>query len=165
MTDEPNAQAAGEPDPHEGEDLTDLDRMSAEELMREMARQLAERPVRDFVMQTMATFADLAGIRLGFGPEGPARRDLTQARLAIETLRALVAVTENEVGAAQARPFREPLAQLQMLYARAAEEAASAKGAAEDAQEPQPDSGLWTPGGGAPAGGSGGDSGLWTPGG
>lgn len=135
------------------------DQMNAEELMREMARQLAERPVRDFVMQTMATFADLAGIRLGFGPDGAARRDLPQARLAIETLRALVAVIEAEGGAAQARPFQEPLAQLQMMYARAAEEEAAAS-ASEDANAG--DSGLWTPEGGSAD--PNGKSGLWTPG-
>lgn len=152
MTDEPPRTDAptGGPDPGQ---------MNAEDLMREMARQLAERPVRDFVMQTMATFADLAGIRIGLGPEGAARRDLPQARLAIETLRALVAVIEAEGGAAQARPFREPLAQLQMLYARAAEEEASNAASAPD--EPEADSGLWTPDG---PGKKPGDSGLWTPG-
>ncbi len=140
------------------------DQMSPEDLMREMARQLAERPVRDFVMQTMATFADLAGIRLGYGPEGPARRDLPQARLAIETLRALVAVIEAEGGAAQARPFREPLAQLQMLYARASEEQASsaASGAAEGEADGDGQSGIWTPEGTDKGPGG---QGLWTPGG
>jgi len=139
------------------EPMADDDRMSAEELMREMARQLAETPVRDFVMRTMATFADLAGVRLGYGPEGPARRDLPQARLAIETLRALVTVAEAEIGAAQARPFREPLAQLQMLYARAVEEETSR----QEGGEGDDDSGLWTPGAES---GKPGDSGLWTPG-
>ncbi len=158
MTDEgrPTDDSPGGPNP---------DQMSAEDLMREMARQLAERPVRDFVMQTMATFADLAGIRLGFGPEGPARRDLPQARLAIETLRALVTVIEAEGGAAQARPFREPLAQLQMLYARAAEEqASSTEGESADGGGKAGDerSGLWTPEGSDK--GPDGSSGLWTPG-
>ncbi len=152
MTDQPDDRQTGS--------APDDERMSAEELMREMARQLAETPVHDFLMRTMATFADLAGIRLGFGPEGVTRRDLPQARIAIETLRALVMVSETEIGAAQARPFREPLAQLQMLYARAVEEEASARGEAEREQEGG-DSGLWTPGGEGPRKG---DSGLWTPG-
>lgn len=138
------------------------DQMSPEDLMREMARQLAERPVRDFVMQTMATFADLAGIRLGYGPEGPARRDLPQARLAIETLRALVTVIEAEGGAAQARPFREPLAQLQMLYARASEEQASSAAAGTGEGDGDAQSDLWTPEGTEKKPG---ESGLWTPGG
>ena len=69
----------------------------------------------------MATFTDMAGIRLGLGPAGDQARDLTQARQAIEALRALLEVADRELGPAQARPFREPLAALQMAYARAVE--------------------------------------------
>ena len=139
---------------------------SAEDLIREMARRLAETPVRDILMQMIGTFGDLAGVRLGFGPEGATHRDLTQARLAIETLRALIGVVEAELGAAQARPFREPLAQLQMLYAQEAEadakraEAAQEAGAAADEEA---GSDIWTPGGEGP--GNDGGSRLWTPGG
>ena len=133
-----------------------------EELIREMARRLAQTPVRDLLLQTMATFADLAGVRLGYGPEGTEHRDLSQARLAIETLRALIGVAEAEIGAAQARPFREPLAQLQMLYAREAE--ADAKRAAgereDDATEGADTTGLWTPGGDV---GGDGSARIWTP--
>lgn len=131
-----------------------------EELIREMARRLAETPVRDLLLQTMATFADLAGVRLGYGPEGPARRELPQARLAIEALRALIGVVENEMGAAQARPFREPLAQLQMLYAREVEsDAAAPAEAGTDATGSA--AGVWTPESEA---GGGGSSRIWTPG-
>ena len=76
--------------------------------------------MRDLLLQTMATFTDMAGIRLGLGPGGDEARDLGQARQAIETLRALE-VAERELGAAQVRPFREPLAALQMAYARVVE--------------------------------------------
>ena len=101
-----------------------------EELAAAFARQLGRTPVRDVLLQTMATFADMAGIRLGLGPEGDERRDLAQARQSIEVLRALVDVAEEQVGAAQARPFREPLAALQLAYARAAEGGAADGGAA-----------------------------------
>lgn len=137
------------------------DEPSRDDLIREMARRLAETPVRDLLLQTMATFADMAGVRLGYGPEGPAHRDLPQARLAIETLRALIGIAEEQIGAAQARPFREPLAQLQMLYAREIEaEAAAASAPPADAAQAA-DSGLWTPGADDPDTGS---SRLWTPG-
>jgi hypothetical protein len=104
----------------------------------------------------MATFADLAGVRLGYGPHGREHRDLVQARLAIETLRALIGVADSEIGPAQARPFREPLAQLQMLYAREVEADAAAP-AEEEKQEPEPGK-IWTPGQE-----KGGEGGLWTP--
>jgi hypothetical protein len=128
-----------------------------DELIREMARRLAETPVRDMLIQTMATFADLAGVRLGYGPEGPAHRDLPQARLAIEAFRALITVAEAELGPALAKPFREPLAQLQMLYAREVE--AAAKPASTPGEPAEGDSPLWTP----DAETGGGSAGLWTP--
>jgi hypothetical protein len=136
---------------------------TADELLQEMARRLAAAPVRDILLQTMGTFTDLAGVRLGYGPEREAHRDLGQARLAIEVLRALIAVADEELGAAQARPFREPLAQLQLLYAQEAEaEAARAAGAEgeADAADGTEGGGLWTPGGDQKSGGSR----IWTPG-
>jgi hypothetical protein len=92
-----------------------------DELAAALAEQLARTPVRDLLLQTMATFTDMAGIRLGLGPAGETVRDLTQARQAIETVRALIEVADRELGPAQARPFREPLAMLQMAYARLVE--------------------------------------------
>ena len=133
-----------------------------DELVREMARRLSETPVRDLLLQTLATFADLAGVRLGYGPEGAAHRDLAQARLAIETLRALIGVAEGEIGAAQARPFREPLAQLQMLYAREVEADATREAGetdAADAADAAEPTGLWTPGGTS----ADGETKIWTP--
>ncbi len=145
-----------EPQDHAGEP-------TADELVQEMARALAAAPVRDILLQTMGTFTDLAGVRLGYGPEREAHRDLGQARLAIEVLRALIAVADEELGAAQARPFREPLAQLQLLYARETEaEAARQAGADADAAQSAAESegsGLWTPGGDEPGDGSR----IWTP--
>ena len=127
-----------------------------------MARRLAAAPVRDILLQTMGTFTDLAGVRLGYGPERHAHRDLAQARLAIEVLRALIAVADAELGAAQTRPFREPLAQLQLLYAHEAEADATREAQAETPEpggEGEQESGLWTPGGDTPGDGSR----LWTP--
>lgn len=128
-----------------------------EEFAQALAERLARTPVRDVVFQCMATFIDMATIRLGVGPAGPEARDMPQARQAIEAARALIAVAEREMGAAQVRPFREPLAQLQMAYARMVEETAG-EGPAPEAGEaaptspppprpagPDPASRLWVP--------------------
>lgn len=96
--------------------------ITPEELAAAFAEQLARTSVRDLLLQTMATFTDMAGIRLGLGPTGAEAIDLPQARQAIETLRGLLEVADRELGPAQARPFREPLAALQMAYARAVEQ-------------------------------------------
>jgi hypothetical protein len=131
------------------DDIADLDaQSSAEEFAAAFVHHLGRTPVRDLVIQAMATLADAAGIRMGLGPEGAAVADLAQARTAVEILRALVAVTEQELGQAVARPFREPLAQLQLAFAKIAE----ANTGAGDAPPVQPDpaSRLWVPPGGRP---------------
>jgi hypothetical protein len=121
-----------------------------EELAAMLADRLARTPVRDVLLQTMATFVDMAGIRLGLGPAGDEPRDLPQARQAIETLRALLEVAERELGAAQVHPFREPLAALQMAYARLVEEG-DPEAAGQDETPPAPPrrddpaSRLWVP--------------------
>jgi hypothetical protein len=122
---------------------------SAEEFAAAFVHHLGRTPVRDLAIQAMATLADAAGIRMGLGPEGQEVADLPQARTAIEILRALVAVAEQELGQAAVRPFREPLAQLQLAYAKIAE--ASAAGRPEAPQAPpDPASRLWVPPGGRP---------------
>lgn len=124
----------------------DEDRMpTQEELAAAFVYRLGRTPVRDILLQTMATMSDVAGIRLGLGPEGEAVQDIQQARLAIETLRALVGVAEQEIGPAATHPFKEPLAALQMAYARVVE---AGGGEAPPPPPPDPASRLWTPGSG-----------------
>jgi len=136
------------------------------DLAAALAERLAHTPVRDVLLQAMATFIDMAGIRLGMGPTGPEARDLAQARQSIEALRALLGVAERELGAAQVRPFKEPLAVLQMAYARAAEEQPpgddpgpegsappAAPGPPPPARGPEPGARLWVPPG-TPRGGA-----------
>lgn len=127
-----------------------------EELAAALIARLAHTPVRDVLLQSMATFIDMAGIRLGLGPSGDEVKDLVQARQAIEALRALLEVAERELGAAQVRPFREPLAVLQMAYARMVEgpgdggqgtppPAEGGGGAPPPPPGPDPASRLWVP--------------------
>ncbi|WP_217920783.1 DUF1844 domain-containing protein [Miltoncostaea oceani] len=153
----------GPPEPDAPREPTGADLAAA------LAERLAHTPVRDVLLQAMATFIDMAGIRLGMGPAGDAPRDLTQARQSIEALRALLGVAERELGAAQVRPFKEPLAVLQMAYARAVEQGPPGDGPAEPGGDgpdagpppppprppaPDPAQRLWvppgTPRGGAP---------------
>jgi hypothetical protein len=116
-----------------------------EEIAAAFVQRLGRVPVRDIIMQTMATLSDTAGIRLGLGPEGDEVKDLAQAKLAIEGFRALLVVADQEIGTAATRPFREPMAQLQMAYAQIAE-GASADDAPPAPPEDNPASKLWTPG-------------------
>lgn len=133
------------------EQLPPEQEITPEQIAMAMVQRLGATPVRDIVLQTMATFVDIAGVRLGLGPEGDRVRDLAQARTAIEVLRAMLGVAEQELGAAQVRPFREPLAQLQMAYARMTEPGDGGEGGegpsgpAAPPRGPDPASRLWVP--------------------
>jgi hypothetical protein len=82
------------------------------------AEQLAEAirrmRVSDLVLSTMSTMA-----QLGYAKLDPGSRDLGQAHLAIETLRALVPVLEGVVPEEAIRDFRQVIANLQIAYASA----------------------------------------------
>ena len=151
-TDEP---AAPEGDGEERE-LTPEEMAAAE-----MLRRLMMTPVQDVVFQTMATFTDMAAIRMGLGPRGEEDFDLPQAGLAIESLRALLAVTNAIMGEEAAKPFAEPLSQLQMAFAELVEQAKAASEGAEGGEgAPAGGAGAPRPPGDGQAGGD-----LWTPGG
>jgi len=83
------------------------DEPSAEQLADELRRAKVE----DFVVQSASLFASLA-----YGKLAPETRDLEQARLAIETLRALVGVLSAE----QQKTLQQVVANLQLAYADAA---------------------------------------------
>ena len=135
----------------------------------EMLRRLMTTPVQEVVFQTMATFTDMAAIRMGLGPRADEDFDLPQAGLAIESLRALLAVANAIMGEEAAKPFAEPLAQLQLAFADLVEQMKKAQESGEggdsEASTKRPpaaaDAGgdIWTPGGDAQGGGK-----IWTPG-
>ena len=73
--------------------------------------------VSDLLLSTISTVA-----QLGFAKLDPAGRDLEQAKLAIESLRALVPVLEGSVPEEVLRDFNQVTANLQLAYAKAVEE-------------------------------------------
>ena len=90
---------------------------SEEELRARFEEELRRITVRDVLLQTVVSLVNLAGQRLGLAEGGEDMRDLAQVRLAIEGVRALLPLVEEE-SPEQVRPVREALAQLQMVYAR-----------------------------------------------
>lgn len=142
-----------------------------EELRAAMEEQMRRIRVQDVLLQTVATLVNLGGRRLGLAPEAEEERDLEQARLAIEGVRALTPM----LGAEEGRAVKEALSQLQVAYAREAQggaegsappagsqagrqggaetpgqrgEAAPGPGpATEEAERARARSKIWTPGG------------------
>jgi hypothetical protein len=94
---------------------------SAEELklVEQLQAELDRLQVSDLLLQTVYTISSLGYHRL----TGESK-DLEQARLAIEALKALLPVLEGAVPEEAIRDFNQVLVNLQLAYASAAEEAA-----------------------------------------
>ena len=88
-----------------------------EELLRQMEEELKKLKVSDLLVQTLYTVSSLGYRRLS-----SEERDLDQARLSIEALRALVPVLEGSVDEELLRDFKQVTANLQLAYADATKE-------------------------------------------
>ena len=88
-----------------------------EKLVEELQAELAKLKVSDLLLQTLYTVSSLGYHRLS----GEAK-DLDQAKLAIESLKALVPVLEGSIPEEALRDFQQVLANLQLAYAAAVSE-------------------------------------------
>jgi hypothetical protein len=121
-------------------------------MLRQMEEEMRRVRVQDVVTQSTVSILNLAARRIAKEDE----RDLEQARVGIEAVRALVGLLEPEAE----REVRNALSQLQLMYAEqtgeqgGAEQGSggsppAAEGDAAGPAEAQPgpkQSGLWTPG-------------------
>jgi hypothetical protein len=98
------------------------------ELADQFRQELERIKVIDLLVQTLYTVSSL-----GYHKLGADTRDLPQARLAIEALRALLPVVRGEAPAEVVRDFEQVVANMQLAYADAAKAAAPAP-----AEEPEP---------------------------
>jgi hypothetical protein len=89
--------------------------VSQEELLAQLEEEFAKLKVADVLVQTVFTVSSL-----GYRSLGEEHRDLDQARLAIEALRALVPVIKDSLPADVTRDFDQLVANMQLAYARAA---------------------------------------------
>jgi len=87
--------------------------LSQEELIEQIRRM----KVSDLLLTTITTVA-----QLGYAKLEPDGRDLEQARLAIESLRALTAVLAGSVPEEVVHDFEQATANLQLAYAKAVDE-------------------------------------------
>lgn len=86
-----------------------------EELIRQLEEELKKLKVGDLLVQTLYTVSSL-----GYRKLSEEDRDLDQAHLAIETLRALLPVLEGSVDEGILRDFKQVTSNLQLAYAEAA---------------------------------------------
>ena len=117
-----------------------------EELRQRVDEQLRKVRVQDLLLESVAGILNLSARRIAKEDE----RDLEQARVGIEAVRAVVGLLEPE----PAKAVRDALSELQVLYARQASGGGEAPPEREPAAEPPPRKGeppprLWTPPGSA----------------
>ena len=104
-----------------------------EELMASLEEELGKLKIGELLLQTLYTVSSLTYRRLS-----AADRDLGEARLGIEALRALVPVLQDTIPPQATRDINSVIANLQLAYASAALEAAPATAEPEPAPEPAP---------------------------
>jgi hypothetical protein len=109
-------------------DQTPTQDVTPEELLEEI-RKIR---VADFVLSAVATLGQLAYSKLE-----PSTRDLDQARLAIEAVKALVPTLEGAVPAQTASDYGQLVANLQLAYVAAQKEAPQADAEPEPEAAPE----------------------------
>lgn len=113
----------------EGREMTDEERVAA---LREELRKLH---VADIAHDMMLSLVSLGYQKLGLTAETRELRDLDDARLAIDLLRATLEVLEQARGAAGVEAFRSTLATMQLNYVRVATPPEPPAGGADAGEE------------------------------
>jgi len=91
-----------------------------EKLIQQLEEELKKVKVSDLLVQTLYTVSSLGYSRLG-----TENRDLEQAKLAIEAMRALMPVLADAVPEEVVRDFTQVTANMQLAYAKAVSEPAA----------------------------------------
>jgi hypothetical protein len=91
------------------------ERPSDEELVQQLEEELKKLKVSDLLVQTLYTVSSL-----GYRKLSAEDRDLEQAQLAIEALRALLPLLEGVASDDVVRDFKQVTSNLQLAYADAA---------------------------------------------
>jgi hypothetical protein len=113
-----------------------------EELQRRLEEQLRKVRVQDLLLESVVSILNLSARRIGKADE----RDLDQARVGIEAVRAVLDLIDPE----PREQVREALSQVQVLYAREAKGGGEEPSSGDEQQPPEEPkverpSGLWTP--------------------
>lgn len=119
-----------------------------------MQEQLKQVRVESVVLESSLSILNVAIMRAGMMPGTEGERDLDQVRVGIEGVRALLPLVELIAGPEQARPIKDALSQLQLVYVQASEQEggqAAAPPAPEASRPEEPRSAqssgrLWVPG-------------------
>jgi hypothetical protein len=98
-----------------------------ERIAQEVAEELRKLKIEDVLINTLLSVSAIGYRKLGLTEDTREDRDLEQARLAIETMKALTPVLEKFVPPELVRDFNTSVANLQLAYAKAASETADSE--------------------------------------
>jgi hypothetical protein len=99
-----------------------------EEVAQRLAEELAQLKVEDVLVSVLIQISSIGYRRLGLTEDTKEDRDLEQAKLAIDTMKALTPVLAQVVAPDLIRDFEQSVANLQLAYAKAASEEAGGEG-------------------------------------
>lgn len=141
MNDEPDSSQGGEQPP----DAEPAGQPTEEEIRRRLEEEIRNLRVQDILLQSVVNLINLSSRRIAKEDE----RDLGQARIGIEAVRAVVGLLDPE----PADQVRDALSELQMAYAREAGEGEAPGDEGGGAEAPDAskkaeggrESDLWTP--------------------
>jgi hypothetical protein len=139
------------------------------EMQAALQEELKKVRVEQVVLESALSILNVAIMRAGMMPGTERERDLDQVRVGIEGVRALLPLVELIAGPEQARPIRDALSQLQMVYVQESGQQGGAEGEGPGAPPP-PEATPGTAAGSAPQppqqgpGGAQSSGRLWVPG-
>ncbi len=97
------------------------EQMTEEELRAELEKQFRSQKVSDLLMQYMVSLSTLAYAKMGLTDDTRDVKDLEQARLAIDSFKALLDSVGDRLGEQDAQALSGALASMQMTFVQATE--------------------------------------------
>jgi hypothetical protein len=91
-----------------------------EQVARELAEELRKLKVEDVLVSVLIQISAIGYRRLGLTEETKEDRDLSQAKLAIDTMKVLMPVLGEVLPSDLMRDFEQSVASLQLAYVKAA---------------------------------------------
>jgi hypothetical protein len=110
-----------------------------DERARQILEQLKSVHAFDLAYETMVGLVNFGSQKMGLLEETREVRDLDDARLSIELVRAILDVVEDAQGDERTRGLHDALAQMQLAYAHAVQLANAERAAAQEAPGPAPE--------------------------
>ncbi len=132
---EPEVEKAEAERPEEPERDRRTERVEDAEMMERLQEEIRNLPVSDHLVFMMQSLSGLAVARMGLAADTAGRRDMEQARLAVDAFKALLELLEKARPGGEMAAHRGMLSQLQLAYVAALD--AGGKGgdaAAEDGE-------------------------------